>query len=289
MNNRYFTLETESRNQFYQVPKQFMMKDSKYYAMNSDAKLLYGLLADRNSLSMMNGWLDELNRIYFIATIESLMDISGWGNQKVTKHLKELRKFGLLESVAKGQGNPSWHYLMQIEVEDGLEIKSYQQKCENHISRNVEITFQEMLNSHTNNINTNNTNSINTNGKIREGEAEASTLSFPVLSDADQSNIIPLENKEDKKESNITPAIIPDECKNELDKYFIGRIKKERKFYGLDFNAGEYYMAFADALVKTQLQDGVEVLTMAQYPYFIATLNKMLEPMMLERKLLGWG
>lgn len=283
-NNKYFTLETEARKQFYQVPKQFMIKESKYYKMTSDSKLLYGILSDRNSLSMSNGWIDEEGRIYFIATIESLMDLTGWGNQKVTKHLKELRSFELLITNQKGQGNPSWHYLLQIDVEEGLESQSYQQKCENHISRNVEITSQEVLKSHTNNTDYNNTDFSNTERKIREGKP-----SFPVLSDAEQSNIIPLEDKEDTKESNIVPAIIPDECKNELDKFFIGRLKKERKFYGLDFNDDKYYMAFADALVKTQLQDSVEVLTMAQYPYFIATLNKMIEPLMLERKLLGWG
>ena len=121
-NNKYFTLETEAKRQFYQVPKQFMIKESKYYSMTSDSKLLYGILADRNSLSIKYKWVDLENRIYFIATIESLMDLTGWGNQKVTKHLKELRKFELLESVKKGQGNPSWHYLLQIDVEQGRKV-----------------------------------------------------------------------------------------------------------------------------------------------------------------------
>ena len=120
-NNKYFTLETEAKRQFYQIPKQFMIKESKYYSMTSDSKLLYGILADRNSLSIKYKWVDKNNRIYFIATIESLMELTGWANQKVTKHLKELRKFELLESVKKGQGNPSWHYLLQIDVEQGLE------------------------------------------------------------------------------------------------------------------------------------------------------------------------
>ena len=160
---RYFTLETEARRQFFTVPKQFMLKESKYYQMTSDSKLLYGILADRNSLSISNGWVDENNRVYFIATIEALMELTGWGNQKVTKHLKELRKYNLLISVAKGQGKPSWHYLLQIDVEEGLETQLYQQKCENHISRNVKITFQEMLKSHSNNTNNNKTNINNTN------------------------------------------------------------------------------------------------------------------------------
>lgn len=159
---RYFTLETESRRQFFQVPKQFMLKESKYYTMSSDSKLLYGILADRNSLSISNGWVDEAKRVYFIATIESLMELTGWGNQKVTKHLKELRKYDLLISIAKGQGNPSWHYLLQIDVEEGLETQLYQQKCENHISRNVKITSLGMLKSHANNTNNNKTNINNT-------------------------------------------------------------------------------------------------------------------------------
>ena len=159
---RYFTLETENRRQFFKVPKQFMLKESKYYKMTSDSKLLYGILADRNSLSISNGWVDESKRVYFIATIESLMELTGWGNQKVTKHLKELRKYDLLISVAKGQGNPSWHYLLQIDVEEGLETQLYQQKCENHISRNVKITSLGMLKSHANNTNNNKTNINNT-------------------------------------------------------------------------------------------------------------------------------
>lgn len=172
-NNRFFTLETETRKQFFQVPKQFMNKDSKYYNMSSDSKLLYAILADRNSLSISNGWIDENNRVYFIATIENLMELTGWGNQKVVKQLKELRKFDLLISEKKGQGKPNWHYLLQIEIEKELENQSYQQKCENHISRNVKITSQEMLKSHCNNTNINNTNINNTdNSSSNEDEEE---------------------------------------------------------------------------------------------------------------------
>lgn len=174
-NNRFFTLETESRKQFFQVPKQFMNKNSKYYNMSSDSKLLYAILADRNSLSISNGWIDEDNRVYFIATIENLMELTGWGNQKVVKQLKELRKFDLLISEKKGQGNPSWHYLLQIEIEKALEEQSYQQKCENHISRNVEITSLEMLKSHCNNTNINNTE-FNNISSSKEDEEEVKKL-----------------------------------------------------------------------------------------------------------------
>ena len=159
---RYFTLETESRRQFFQVPKQFMLKESKYYKMSSDGKLLYGILADRNSLSISNGWVDKNNRVYFIATVEGLIDLTGWAKQKVITKLKELRKFDLLVSERKGQGNPSWHYLLQVELEEGLTSQLYQQKYENHTSRSMKITPQEVLKSYPNNNDNNKTNINNT-------------------------------------------------------------------------------------------------------------------------------
>lgn len=114
-NNKKSILESKKREQFFQIPKQFMNKASKYYSMNSDSKLLYAILADKNSISIANEWIDENNKVYFIATIEDLMELTGWGNQKVVKQLKELRKYNLLNSEKKGQGNPSRHYLLQIE------------------------------------------------------------------------------------------------------------------------------------------------------------------------------
>lgn len=152
---------------------------------------------------------------------------------------------------------------------------------ENGICPKVKKGFDQRVNSITENTNKD-YNKDYIHRKIREGEP-----SFPVLSDATKSDVISLEDKNDMKDK-PTPAIIPDECINDLDKYFIGRLKKERAFYGINFDEEPYYNAFADALFKTQLQDSVEVLTMTQYPYFIKTLNNMIEPLETERKLLGW-
>lgn len=96
------------------------------------------------------------------------------------------------------------------------------------------------------------------------------------------------EIREGKPSSADLSALVPVECISDLDKYFIGRFKKERCFYNCDFSIGLYYNAFADALVKTQIQDSIEILTMKQYPYFISTLKKMIEPLEIEKKLLGW-
>ena len=61
----YYGIEAEQFS-FYRVPR-LLIKDERFKGLSSDAKLLYGLMLDRMSLSMKNGWLDdEAGRILFI-------------------------------------------------------------------------------------------------------------------------------------------------------------------------------------------------------------------------------
>lgn len=196
---------------------------------------------------------------------------------------KELKDNGyLIQYKLKDKETGKWVYEYELLDEPAVQVKEEPKKphpenpgVENPPVGNPHVENQGVYN----NTDLNNTDLNNTDRKLREGEP-----SFPVLSEATESNVISLEDKKVKP----TPAIIPDECINDLDKYFIGRFKKERTFYGINFDEGLYYNAFADALLKTQLQDSVEVLTMNQYPYFIKTLKNMIEPLETERKLLGW-
>ena len=43
---------------FYKVPKQLFV-DEEFHNISAEAKLLYGILLDRMSLSSANGWRDE--------------------------------------------------------------------------------------------------------------------------------------------------------------------------------------------------------------------------------------
>ena len=58
----YYGIEAEQFS-FYRVPR-LLIKDERFKGLSSDAKLLYGLMLDRMSLSMKNGWLDDENRAY---------------------------------------------------------------------------------------------------------------------------------------------------------------------------------------------------------------------------------
>ena len=65
----YYGIEAEQFS-FYRVPR-LLIKDERFKGLSSDAKLLYGLMLDRMSLSMKNGWLDDENRAYIIYTVDS--------------------------------------------------------------------------------------------------------------------------------------------------------------------------------------------------------------------------
>ena len=53
----YYGIEAEQFS-FYRVPR-LLIKDERFKKLSSDAKLLYGLMLDRMSLSMKNEWFDD--------------------------------------------------------------------------------------------------------------------------------------------------------------------------------------------------------------------------------------
>ena len=51
-----------------------MVKDIRFRDLSCEAKLLYGLMLDRLSLSMKNGWLDDEDRAYIYYTLENIVE-----------------------------------------------------------------------------------------------------------------------------------------------------------------------------------------------------------------------
>ena len=52
---------------FYRVPK-VLFTNERFWNISADAKMLYGILLDRMSLSAKNGWIDKNGRVYIIET-----------------------------------------------------------------------------------------------------------------------------------------------------------------------------------------------------------------------------
>ena len=91
-----------------------MIKDVRFKGLSSDAKLLYGLMPDRMSLSIKNGWLDEENRAYIIYTVDSIMEDLGCSKPTCTKIMRELDSdngIGLIEKKRRGLDRPDIIYV----------------------------------------------------------------------------------------------------------------------------------------------------------------------------------
>ena len=123
----YFYEEQSESYSFYRTPKVFFT-DQCYSTLSALAKILYGLLLDRVSLSHRNKWIDENGRIYVYMTISSIEQSLGKCHQKAIKLLDELEDFGLIERTKQGQGKPSRIYVKNfVAVCD-----SYPKKYVNH-------------------------------------------------------------------------------------------------------------------------------------------------------------
>lgn len=168
----YYGIEAEQFS-FYRVPR-LLIKDERFKKLSSDAKLLYGLMLDRMSLSIKNEWFDEDNRAYIIYTIDSIMEDLGCGKEKAVKVLAELdsvKGIGLVEKVRRGLGKPDIIYVKNFAslVENVDEKKSENtdkitevgksdfKKSENRTSRSPEIEPQEVGESNPNYTNYNQT------------------------------------------------------------------------------------------------------------------------------------
>ena len=91
----YYGKEAESFS-FFRIPK-LLFTDPIFTKLSSDAKVLYGILLDRMSLSMKNKWMDEANKVYIIFTIEEVEETMNFGRNKAVNTMKELESFGLIE------------------------------------------------------------------------------------------------------------------------------------------------------------------------------------------------
>ena len=106
----YFYEEQSESYSFYRIPKVLFTEDI-FEDLSVEAKVLYGLLLDRISLSRENGWIDENKRVYVYFKIGSLKKSLRCGNTKACRLFKELEDFGLIERRNQGLCKPSIIYV----------------------------------------------------------------------------------------------------------------------------------------------------------------------------------
>ena len=144
---------------FYRIPKVLFTADC-FKSLSCEAKVLYGLLLDRMSLSIKNRWLDEQDRVYIIFTVEDVMEFLNCSRQKAIKNLAELdaeKGIGLIEKKRLGLGKPNVIYVKNFIIKESADPENGEkvlknagntQKYENHTSRSMKSELQEVPKSY---------------------------------------------------------------------------------------------------------------------------------------------
>ena len=172
----YYGIEAEQFT-FVRVPKVLFTDKEHFGGLSNEAKLLYGLLLERMSLSRKNNWIDKHNRVYIIFPVEEIEESLDVGHEKALNLLKELDDqsgIGLVRKKRRGLGLPSILYVKNFIVkveqdtdrvptsrstENGIQEvgKTNFKKSENQTSANPKNRLLEVRNSDSNNIDINNT------------------------------------------------------------------------------------------------------------------------------------
>ena len=179
MTFNYFYGTEADQFSFYRIPKA-LFTDSYFKDLSSDAKILYGLMLDRMSLSIKNQWFDDKNRAYIYFSIEDIMELLNCGRNKAIKSMRELDDetgIGLIEKRRQGFGKVNVIYVKTFMPEKtdakkfGEELEKFKKqtsveneepaevynlnfmKSQNQTSRSPENKLQEVYISNPNNTN----------------------------------------------------------------------------------------------------------------------------------------
>lgn len=172
----YYGVEAEQFT-FVRVPKVLFTDKEHFGGLSNEAKLLYGLLLERMSLSRKNNWIDKHNRVYIIFPVEEIEESLDVGHEKALNLLKELDDqsgIGLVKKKRRGLGLPSILYVKNFIVKGEQNTdrvptsrstenefrefgKTDFKKSENQTSENPKNRLLEVRKSDSNNIDINNT------------------------------------------------------------------------------------------------------------------------------------
>ncbi len=170
----YFYNQAADVFTFYRVPKH-LFTDNKFQSISTEAKLLYGIMLDRMSLSAKNQWYDSEGRVYIYFSIEDVMSYLNCKRNKAVDTMKELDNIsgiGLIEKKRQGQGKPTRiyvkNYMSYYEYNKGMpwhncsendalsDIANFQ-KLEKQTSKSWKNKLLEVGKTNSNNTEINNT------------------------------------------------------------------------------------------------------------------------------------
>lgn len=280
MSNKYFTVQEEYKERFYQLPKVFFTNE-KYLKMRNETKIAYAILRDRLDLSIKNKWVDSTGKIYFIYTDVKLREILNCSKNHVTTIKKELQLAGLLEQKRQGLNKPNISYLMKPEItksdvykiqeeENDVEVSSskdsHEKGIQNPTRRESRIPPEGNQESHqkgANDTDLSDTDLSDTDNNLNNMYTGNSNHSSNSSSNAGDNNF---NNEEHKKDMILNKYPQPialivkqlpyTDCKDVMDIIFkakssiIKELGKEYNKYGCDFSLEEHAIEISQTVQR---------------------------------------
>lgn len=141
----YYSIQDVKLFNFFMIPKE-LIRDKSFASLSTDAKLLYGIMMERLTLSQKNGWVDGQGHVYIIYTIDTLMDDMNCKSTKAFKLMKELESFKLIERKRQGLSRPNLIYVKNFalpvpEKQEGAE--TYENKDKNTCKASVSADIRK--------------------------------------------------------------------------------------------------------------------------------------------------
>ena len=96
----YFYGSQSEQFSFFRLPKA-LIRDERFRKIASDAKILYGIMLDRMSLSRENKWFDDENRVYIIFTLNDVMKELECCKRKASTLMAELDEKSVIGLIEK--------------------------------------------------------------------------------------------------------------------------------------------------------------------------------------------
>lgn len=218
----YYGIEAEQFS-FYRVPR-LLIKDKRFKGLSSDAKLLYGLMLDRMSLSVKNRWFDEDNRAYIYYTVEEIMNDLGCSHGTCAKIMAELdnkKGIGLIEKKRQGLGRPDIIYVKNFvtacasdpiqddeKKPDNTDVSTEVQNLDFRTSRSPKGRSSEIQNldfCKSNNRTSGNPNSIFQ--EVQNLDASYTNINYTDINYTDINNINPSIHLSDNTDNNSNDRI----------------------------------------------------------------------------------
>ncbi len=159
----YFTGQEADQFNFVKIPKP-LLYDPAYADLKIAEVITYSMMLDRMSLSIKNGWFDELGRAYIFCSLNDVREFADCGKNKAVEIMKALEDIGLIEKVKGAPGAGTRIYVKNFIPRDSQKFENQTleaQKFENQTSKSLENKLLEVWKSNPSNnklINTKNNN-----------------------------------------------------------------------------------------------------------------------------------